>query len=98
MIIRFVKLTIKSEFINSFQHLFEERNSKIASFPGCVSVELLHDIKDNRVFFTYSKWEKESDLNHYRNSDFFGETWSTVKPMFDAKPEAWSLLVVETKN
>jgi heme-degrading monooxygenase HmoA len=92
MIVRFVKLTIKVESIFSFQTLFKERNNRIADFPGCVSVDLLHDIKDSRVFFTYSKWEKESNLENYRNSDFFGETWSAVKPMFDAKPEAWSLV------
>jgi len=42
-------------------------------------------------FFTYSKWEKESDLETYRNSELFKGVWATTKPMFEAKANAWSV-------
>ncbi len=94
MITRFVKLTIKVDQIVAFQKAFSERNKVIESFQGCQKVELLQDVNDKRVFFTFSEWNKEDDLENYRNSDFFQDTWSTVKPMFDGKPEAWSLNVL----
>ena len=91
MIIRFVKLTIRKESINEFRDFFHERNKQIAEFEGCRKVELLQDTADERVFFTYSEWEKPEHLELYRNSDFFQETWKKAKTVFDDKPLAWSL-------
>lgn len=90
MLIRIVKMTFKSKNIAVFEQIFEDTKPYIQSFEGCNSVELLQDIKDPNVFFTYSTWESEGHLNSYRNSEFFKVVWSKTKQLFDAKPEAWS--------
>lgn len=91
MIKRIVKLTFKSEHIDKFQEIFEQSKEKIAAFEGCHYVELLQQIDDERVFFTYSLWSDPSDLDRYRHSELFKDTWSKTKILFDDRPQAWSL-------
>ncbi|MDC6364439.1 MULTISPECIES: putative quinol monooxygenase [Flavobacteriaceae] len=91
MLIRIVKLTFKPENIPSFEQIFEESRDQIATFQGCQFVELYQDLNNPAVFFTYSFWQKESDLENYRASDFFKEVWSNTKKLFAEKPEAWSV-------
>jgi heme-degrading monooxygenase HmoA len=43
------------------------------------------------VFFTYSFWETEQDLENYRQSALFDEVWTFTKKLFNDKPEAWSV-------
>ena len=91
MLTRIVKMTFKEEYIDSFENYFPEIVNQIKARKGCLDVQLLHDINDSRIFFTYSIWETEEDLNAYRDSDLFGKVWPKVKLWFDAKPEAWSV-------
>ena len=91
MLIRIVKLTFKPENIASFERIFESSKPKILAFPGCTFLELYQDINHSNVFFTYSFWEDKSNLEAYRNSDFFKEVWQNTKALFSDKPEAWSV-------
>ena len=93
MIIRIVKMEFKKEFIGEFKSLFEERKERIRNFEGCIHLELLQGIEArNNVFVTYSKWNSEEALNHYRYSSLFKETWSKTKSMFAKKAEATSFV------
>jgi heme oxygenase (mycobilin-producing) len=91
MIIRIVKMNFREEEINSFKALFEERKSLIRNFPGCRHLELWQDKTDPRIFFTYSWWTTEEDLNQYRSSHFFDDTWKMTKQKFETKPEVWTV-------
>jgi len=92
MIIRIVKMTFQPDKVSDFIVLFETRRKTIRDFAGCEQLELWQDNAQDNIFFTYSIWNSEADLNHYRFSDFFKDTWSKTKPMFAAKAEAWSLV------
>ena len=91
MFVRIVKMTFFKEKTDEFQTRFHKIKDKIISFEGCQFLELYCDKNDPRIFFTYSHWRSEEDLNKYRNSDFFKEVWSTTKKNFTKKPEAWSV-------
>ncbi len=91
MIKRFVKMTFKPECIEDFKTLFKSKKELIAAVEGCSHVELLQDMNNTAVFFTYSLWEKPSYLEAYRQSELFKNVWASTKVLFDAKPEAWSL-------
>lgn len=91
MILRIVKMQFLPEHVPSFLHLFEERKDRIRNFEGCKHLELWQDAHDPTIFFTYSHWENEAKLNHYRFSTLFKETWSLTKPLFAAKALAWSV-------
>jgi heme-degrading monooxygenase HmoA len=91
MIIRIVKLTFKPEFIPDFIKIFEESKTLIRNFEGCQQVELLNDITNKNVFFTYSYWQDENALNAYRESELFKNVWAKTKILFDDKPNAWSV-------
>ncbi|MEK6153537.1 antibiotic biosynthesis monooxygenase [Flavobacteriaceae bacterium 3-367] len=98
MLVRIVKLTFKKENIVSFEQIFKETKNTIRNFSGCSFLELYQDMNDPNVFFTYSYWDSEKDLEAYRNSDFFKQVWSRTKPLFAEKPEAWSVIKRESLN
>ncbi len=96
MLIRIVKLTIKSENIASFERIFEETKQYIRDFDGCQFLALYRDNKEPNIFFTHSHWVDDAALQHYRNSEFFKTVWSKTKLLFDAKPEAYSMTQITT--
>ncbi len=85
-------MSFRSQEIENFLNFFEERKERIRHFPGCLHLELWQDEHQPQVFFTYSIWQDESMLDHYRFSDFFKETWAATRALFEEKPEAWTLL------
>jgi len=91
MFIRIVKMKFKKEACQAFEENFDRNKAHIRAFPGCLRLELLHDKNDPCNYFTYSYWEKDEDLESYRNSDLFKGVWAYTKTLFDAKPEAWSV-------
>ena len=91
MIKRIVKLTIMPGKEDNFKIIFNDSQAKILSFEGCSEVELLQDVHNPNIFFTYSIWDDLEQLNKYRNSDMFFKVWSKVKLIFADRPEAWSL-------
>lgn len=91
MITRIVKLTFREEQIGPFLAFFDTINTRVSRFEGCNGMRLLRDIHAPNVVFTYSYWNSEEALNKYRDSELFGSVWSTIKPWFGAKAEAWSV-------
>ena len=91
MIVRIVQMTFQEDKVDEFNQLFEERKEQIRNFPGCMHLELWQDSKKDNVFLTYSNWNSEADLDHYRFSDFFKDTWGKTKSLFLEKPQAWSV-------
>ena len=91
MFIRIVKMKFKADQCAAFETNFDDKKDKIRSFPGCQRLELLHDKSDSTIYFTYSYWNEDADLENYRNSELFKGVWAYTKTLFDAKPEAWSV-------
>ena len=92
MIKRIVKLSFHREHTAAFKSIFEKHRLKMLEQNICDSLELLEDINAPGIFFTISTWKSEQDLEDYRASEYFNEIWSTVKPWFNEKAEAWSLV------
>ena len=90
MIQRIVRMEFRVEEIESFKALFVEIKDKIRAFEGCNSLKLLQDVDKPFIFFTYSVWDSEQDLNNYRNSKLFGKVWKATKSKFAGRAEAWS--------
>jgi Uncharacterized conserved protein len=88
--IRIVKMTFKAEHIQDFLLTFEQCKHLIRRTPGCNYLALWRDKQNSNIVYTYSEWNHESDLENYRLSDLFKDTWQTVKPWFDKKPIAFS--------
>ena len=91
MIKRVVKLVFRSEAIEAFKKIFEDKKKKIRGSEGCLHLELWQNKHKPNEFFTYSFWESEDDLNNYRHSELFKETWAQTKVLFDDKPMAWTV-------
>ena len=90
-------MEFKEEEIPAFLTNFESVRQNISNFPGCQHLKLLQDKNDTTIYFTYSKWDTESDLETYRNSALFKEIWATTKPKFRSKAAAWSVDVVSSE-
>ena len=88
---RIVKMEFEEENVSAFLANFEEVKNKIRNFPGCTFLELYRDKNDKAIFFTYSRWNDEEDLENYRKSPLFREVWSKTKPKFRVKAQAWSV-------
>lgn len=91
MFIRIVKLSFHEENIPAFLENFELMKEKIRNAPGNRFLELYQDKNNKCIFFTYSYWETEQDLENYRNSELFDGIWDFTKKLFNDKPEAWSV-------
>ena len=94
MIKRMVKLTFIVGKSDDFKDLFYQTKHKILNMHGCVEVDLFQSNLHPSVFFTISTWQTESDLENYRMSELFRQTWTTIKPWFGDKPEAWTTQLV----
>ena len=101
MIVRIVQMTFQADKVQDFLQLFEERKHLIRGFEGCKHLELWQDATQFNIFFTYSHWDSEEHLDHYRYSAFFKDTWTQTKALFAAKAQAWSVtqqMVVNNNN
>ncbi|QNM86019.1 antibiotic biosynthesis monooxygenase [Polaribacter pectinis] len=91
MFVRIVKMSFHQEHIKAFQEIFEEKKEFIRNSDGCKLLELYQDKNNPEIFFTYSYWEKEENLENYRNSELFKTVWAKTKILFNDKPAAWSV-------
>ena len=91
MLVRIVKMSFDAEKIDLFLDIFDVNKEKIRNTKGCNLLELYRDKTNTNVFFTYSYWKAENDLENYRNSELFNEVWSKTKALFNDKPQAWSV-------
>lgn len=91
MFVRIVKMGFKEEHITAFIATFNTKKKDIRNTKGCQLLELYRDKADPTIFFTYSYWETEQDLENYRNSELFKGVWAQTKILFNKKPEAWSV-------
>ena len=77
--------------IEEFLNNFHQNKEKIRNCKGCSYLELYQDKNNNNIYFTYSYWNTEQDLENYRNSSLFKNVWAKTKILFNEKPEAWSV-------
>jgi len=91
MFIRIVKMSFAEENIPAFLENFEIIKDKIRNAPGNRLLELYQDKNNKCIFFTYSYWDTEEDLENYRQSELFNEVWAFTKKLFNDKPETWSV-------
>jgi quinol monooxygenase YgiN len=93
VLVRIVRMTFAPASVEAFLTRFDATAPRIRQFPGCHHLELWRDADTSHVCTTYSHWEDEEALDRYRDSDLFRSTWSEVKPLFAARPEAHSYTV-----
>jgi heme-degrading monooxygenase HmoA len=84
-------MSFHEEHIPKFLENFDVMKEKIRGADGNRFLELYQDKYNPCVFFTYSFWETEEDLENYRRSELFYDVWTFTKKLFNNKPEAWSL-------
>ena len=91
MFVRIVKMSFQPEKIEEFLANFNTKKEFIRNSPGCRLLELYRDKTNSDIFFTYSYWDTEQDLENYRSSDLFKGVWKQTKVLFNDKPLAWSV-------
>ena len=87
-------MSFHEENIPKFMENFNLIKEKIRNSPGNRYLELYQDKNNPCIFFTYSFWETEEDLENYRKSALFDDVWTFTKKLFNDKPEAWSVYKV----
>lgn len=84
-------MSFHPEKIEDFKLIFKNNWQFIKGFEGCSHVELLQDENNPSIFFTYSLWRSEVDVNNYRDSELFAKVWGATKVLFNDKPQAWTV-------
>ena len=92
MLTRIVRMEFQPARVEDFLAHFHGIRKAIRHFPGVRRLELHRDAGQPNVFYTFSVWENESDLENYRRSELFESAWSQAKQWFAASPRAYSLL------
>ena len=70
MFVRIVKMGFHAKEVKGFLNTFNAKKEHIRNTKGCQLLELYRDKNDPTVFFTYSYWEREIDLENYRNQPY----------------------------
>ena len=94
MITRIVKMNFRPEEVENFLTIFHQSKDKIRHMPGCQHLELWNSQSEATIYYTYSIWNSEDDLNNYRDSELFQSVWPATKALFASKAEASSLNVL----
>jgi quinol monooxygenase YgiN len=94
MITRIVKMNFRPEEVENFLNIFHQSKDKIRHMPGCKHLELWNSQSDTNIYYTYSIWDSEDDLNNYRDSELFQSVWPATKALFASKAEASTLNVL----
>lgn len=89
--VRIVKMEFQVDKVEEFLTNFKAVKDKIRAQHGNKLLELYQDKNQSNIFFTYSYWEKEEDLENYKKTDLFKTVWAKTKVLFNAKPQAWSV-------
>ena len=69
-------MSFHEENIPAFLENFDSIKEKIRSAEGNRFLELYQDKNNPCIFFTYSYWETEQDLENYRQSELFNTVWN----------------------
>ena len=84
-------MSFAKENVDTFLANFNENKEKIRAVEGCEFLQLLKDKDNTNIFFSYSFWNRQEDLDNYRKSELFKSVWAKTKVLFNDKPEAWSV-------
>ena len=84
-------MSFAKENVDAFLENFNENKEKIRAVEGCEFLQLLKDKDNTNIFFSYSFWNRQEDLDNYRKSELFKSVWAKTKVLFNHKPEAWSV-------
>ena len=96
MIVRIVRMHFRPGESEAFLDIFNASKHLIRKFDGCQHLTLYNEVGLPDVFFTYSIWASDANLDAYRNSELFRTTWAKTKALFADKAQAWSIKEVET--
>jgi heme-degrading monooxygenase HmoA len=95
---RIVRMEFAPDKADDFLAVFEESRRQIRRFPGCEYLALCRDATDENVYYTHSRWRSAEDLEAYRQSELFRQTWARTKVLFGGKPKAYSLVDVRVTD
>lgn len=94
MIKRIVRMKFKPESVTEVLAVLETKVTSIRAREGCHFLEILQDIDDPTILFSYSYWTSQVHLDNYRASNLFGEVWPFLKRNFEEAPQANSVNVL----
>ncbi|MBI4648104.1 MAG: antibiotic biosynthesis monooxygenase [Bacteroidia bacterium] len=91
MITRIVKVSVHDSKIDDFVSFMESVRDHMLAFNGCEHWEVLNDKTNKNIFFSYSIWKSEKELEAYKYSTLYKQIWSTCKQWFTKESQAWTV-------
>jgi quinol monooxygenase YgiN len=94
MITRIVRLHLHPDTVATFLAQYAESYPHVSTFVGVHALALYRDATDPNVYYTHSQWASLAALEDYRRSPLFKGIWASLKPLFAAPAQAFSLEAV----
>jgi quinol monooxygenase YgiN len=94
-ITRIVRLVFEPQHVATFVDIYRSSYQLIRYSQGCNHLHLMRDHDNENIYYTYSKWNSHEDLEEYRKSELFSQTWARTKVLFADKPQAFSIVEVD---
>lgn len=91
MITRIVKMSVKKDKVKDFVRYFEKYNEEIKIFDGCEHHDFLEDKNDASVFFTYTTWKSERQIERYRRSETHRLHKQKLQEFYEKDDSAWTV-------
>ncbi len=91
MILRVVKLKVDERKLEAFKLFMTNLHNEKLRLPGCLHFDFFHDKRNKNVYFSYTIWESEKYLRHYRKSELFKEVIQTLRSLCIEEPQAWTI-------
>ncbi|NOZ46012.1 MAG: antibiotic biosynthesis monooxygenase [Chlorobi bacterium] len=91
MITRIVKMSIKKDKVADFIKYFEIFNEKIKKFDGCEHHDFLEDKNAQNIFFTYTTWKTERQIERYRRSETHRLHKEKMQEFYNKEDTAWTV-------
>lgn len=82
---------IKTKDIVKFRDTFTNYQSQIKDFKGCMQHDIFCDKEKEEIYYSYTIWDSEKNLNKYRKSTLLKEINTNIIQYCSKDPQAWTI-------
>ncbi len=84
-------MTLKEAHVDSFKKRIPIISIEVRRVSGCMHNDIFRDKNKDNVFYSYTIWNSEEDIEKYLNSQYYKEIWNDLWDYFKIEPQAWKI-------
>lgn len=84
-------MTVKEQYIDSFRKRVPVISNEVRRVSGCMHNDIFRDRNNDNIFYSYTIWSSEEDIERYLKSMYYKEIWGDIWDYFKKEPMAWKI-------